>query len=402
MRATASHLLAAPGDYVLAVATHAERTVASTSAGDVAVYDAHLTRLGGGLHAPRAAVTSVALLDDTATALSAGADGTVCVWDGRTPGGPVARLASGAAGPLNCVSALSAGRVASGGDGCVCVWDTRAGGKPVAAFTDTHDGDVTTVVASQSSADAFLSAGVDGALVLWSTASSLEEEDAFMATLNVNVSVAGAGWCADGRRAWATTGVEGVVLWDAAAAADEGAPGGAGPDADLEDVRPGAAGVGALCDYVVGCVDGGSAPFAVAVGDHAGCIALLPLVAGGGCASLGPPWPCWRAATPRLCVRWRLRGAAPSSRVARTGAWWRGRRGAAPPRHPPPRPPPTWTKRGGTADFFVCVFCFVGALFVSLECTHSRLPSPPLLTLHTRQTPPPRWPPSPRPTRAAA
>ena len=203
----------------------------------------------------------------------------------------MARLASGVNGSLHCVTALSTGRVAAGGDGRVCVWDTRASGKSmVAAFTDTHDGDVTSVVAAPTTADAFLSAGVDGALVLWSTSASLAEDDAFAATLNVGVSVAGAGWCGDGRRAWATTGVEGVVLWDAAAAADEAAPGGAGPDLDLEDMRPTAAGVGAPCDYVVGCVDcGDGSPFTVAVGDHAGTIALLPLVAGGECASLGPP-----------------------------------------------------------------------------------------------------------------
>lgn len=276
MLAAASHPLAPAGAYVLAVAAcpTTSRVAASTSSGDVAVYNAGLTRVGGGVHAPGAAVTGVALpADDAHVALSAGADGVVCVWDERAPGGPAARLASGTNKPLHSVTSLPAGRVAAGGDGRVCLWDARAGGKLAAAFTDAHDGDVTAVAAAGAW---LLSAGVDGQLILWSLTGTLNEDDAFLATLNTGVSVAAAGWWAGGAKAFATTDINGVVTWNAAAAADEDAEGGGGADVDIDDVRPAAAAVAAPAEYVAGCVEVGGR-LCLVTGDHGGALALLPL-----------------------------------------------------------------------------------------------------------------------------
>ena len=94
-----------------------------------------------------------------------------------------------AAQPLHCVARVGHHPVA-GADGRICLWDGRTG-RRVGSFDDTHDGDVTCLVAPTDDdpagapsapgvASPLLSAGVDGLVAVWDLGRGVLEDDAFV------------------------------------------------------------------------------------------------------------------------------------------------------------------------------------------------------------------------------
>lgn len=93
-----------------------------------------------------------------------------------------------AAQPLHAV-ALVGPYLAAGADGRLCLWDGRSA-RRAGAFDDTHEGDVTGLAVPGAGGDAdaavpgvalpLLSAGVDGLIAVWDLGRGLLEDDAFV------------------------------------------------------------------------------------------------------------------------------------------------------------------------------------------------------------------------------
>jgi WD40 repeat protein len=87
-----------------------------------------------------------------------------------------------------------AGYIAAGADGRVCLWDARlpgGGGRRAGSFDDTHDGDVTALAAAPAGPATppglrapLISAGVDGLVAVWDLSAGTLEDDAFVVRAN--------------------------------------------------------------------------------------------------------------------------------------------------------------------------------------------------------------------------
>ncbi|KAK9846550.1 hypothetical protein WJX81_006399 [Elliptochloris bilobata] len=133
--------------------------------------------------------------------------------------------------------ALGAHLVAAGSAGKLLFWDRRSA-LQCGCFEDTHAEDVTQVYFHPRDAGRLFSGSEDGLVQLSSVAGTLDEDEGFLAALNTDsVARLGAYGGPDLERLWVQTHTERLFLWDWKAACDESAEGGAGPLAEVEDVR---------------------------------------------------------------------------------------------------------------------------------------------------------------------
>ncbi|KAF8057289.1 GTS1 [Scenedesmus sp. PABB004] len=210
-------------------------------------------------------------------------DGTVAGWDLRTR----AQAESYRAGNQELYAfAVSDGLVAAGGQGDVHFWDRRSA-KRLASFDDMHMDDVTQVRFHAPSRK-LLTASQDGLVAVHDLASGLNQDDGFIAALNVGTSVEELGLYGPGEtRLWCRTGTETLQLWDWLAATDEAAPGGDMAVADLTEARSmaaaaaaggSAAGLLGEVGYLVGChYDAATQQLLLVAGTTGGAVAFWPV-----------------------------------------------------------------------------------------------------------------------------
>ncbi|KAF6256824.1 WD40-repeat-containing domain protein [Scenedesmus sp. NREL 46B-D3] len=176
--------------------------------------------------------------------------------------------------------------VAAGGQGDVHFWDRRTQ-QQLASFDDMHMDDVTQVLFHAASSK-LITASADGLVAVHDVAGGLEQDDGFIAALNVGTSVEQLGlYGSEGQHMWCRTGTETLQLWDWLAAAAEDAVGGDVAVADLAEARQmaaaaaGASSAAALfgeVDYLIGCHwDSSSGQLLLVAGTISGAVAFFPI-----------------------------------------------------------------------------------------------------------------------------
>lgn len=112
----------------------------------------------------------------------------------------------------------AAGTVLAAGSGTehearIELFDLRAAPTPLHAYTESHSDLVTTVAFHPTLDDRLLSGSADGLLATYDVRLS-DEDEALIATGNVEASVARVRWTPDGRSIWASTDMETLSLWN--------------------------------------------------------------------------------------------------------------------------------------------------------------------------------------------
>ncbi|KZT12893.1 WD40 repeat-like protein [Laetiporus sulphureus 93-53] len=154
--------------------------------------------------------------------LSCGKDGSVKVWDARSPETVTALTAGSAPALLSCdISTdgriIAAGTELKGDDALVLYWDPRSPAAPLRTHSSTHSDDITAVHFSHSSSGSrvLLSASSDG-LLCTSNAEEEDEDEACLHVGNWGCSIAQAGWVY-GRSGspgiWASSDMETFSVW---------------------------------------------------------------------------------------------------------------------------------------------------------------------------------------------
>ncbi|WIA21984.1 hypothetical protein OEZ85_004340 [Tetradesmus obliquus] len=176
--------------------------------------------------------------------------------------------------------------VAAGGQGDVHFWDRRTQQR-LASFDDMHMDDVTQVLFHAASSK-LITASQDGLVAVHELSGGLNQDDGFIAALNVGTSVEQLGlYGSGGQHMWCRTGTETLQLWDWLAATQEDAAGGDTAVADLAEARQmaaaaaGASSAAALfgeVDYLVGCHwDSSSGQLLLVAGTNGGAAAFFPI-----------------------------------------------------------------------------------------------------------------------------
>eukprot|EP00775_Hariotina_reticulata_P001783 gene1783-2117_t len=176
--------------------------------------------------------------------------------------------------------------VAAGGQGDVLFWDRRTQ-KPLAAFDDMHMDDVTQVLFHGGSRK-LITASQDGLVAVHDLSAGLQQDEGFIAALNVGTSVEQLGlYGSEEQHLWCRTGTETLQLWDWLAATVEDVAGGDTAVADLTDARQlaaaaasqsAAAALFSEVDYLIGChYDHASTQLLLVAGTNTGTVGFFPV-----------------------------------------------------------------------------------------------------------------------------
>ncbi|KAI3427924.1 hypothetical protein D9Q98_006316 [Chlorella vulgaris] len=215
---------------------------------------------------------------------SCGADGTVRGWDSRA-GQQVERYSVPRLELLSC--STNGTLVAAGGGDKILFWDRRTQ-RPLASWDDTHAQDVTQVAFHPANHATLVSASEDGLIAIFDTA-QMDEDEGFLAALNIDTSVAGLGFYgAQGEKLWARSGIESLHLWEWAAACNDEETGGNGALGEAVNAREQLTAAAAACevgqalapglDYLIGCEYNVAAEqLWVLAGTNGGAVGFFPV-----------------------------------------------------------------------------------------------------------------------------
>ncbi|KAK9480312.1 WD40-repeat-containing domain protein [Lipomyces japonicus] len=146
-------------------------------------------------------VEGVQIVDEN-SALTAGSDGVVKLWDFRTNKSTALFSKDDSDQPLlslaysSLTNEIAAGTELVAPDAGVIVWDIRKPNTHLRAYLDSHSDDVTSVAFHSSIRNLLLSGSTDGLVVKYDTTIS-DEDDAVMQVVNNGASIHSAGFLGD-------------------------------------------------------------------------------------------------------------------------------------------------------------------------------------------------------------